>query len=268
MRIERTGTMAALCAAAALWGGGAWGLSAADKCEASKLKASGKLSSCQLRADARAVKSGGTADFSKCDACFSAKWDRAETQGMGQCPTSGDEATIQAFITQCTDDVAALLSGGAPSSCVANLATCNTSLGACNGSLGTCSADLTTCNSDLATTQASLATCNGDLGTCNGTLGTCQTDLATCQAIPKGQRIKTGQTTCYDSAGMVIACAGTGQDGELQKGLAPAYVDNGSSTTSLVVSNNAWYLYFLYGQVEWAGKSGNNFGVRAVRGGS
>jgi hypothetical protein len=31
---------------------------------------------------------------------------------------------------------------------------------------------------------------------------------------------KTGQTTCSDAAGAAIACAGTGQDGELQKGVA------------------------------------------------
>ncbi len=31
---------------------------------------------------------------------------------------------------------------------------------------------------------------------------------------------QTGQTKCYDSAGTEIACAGTGQDGELQKGVA------------------------------------------------
>src|SRR5436190_13609944 len=31
---------------------------------------------------------------------------------------------------------------------------------------------------------------------------------------------RTGQTVCYDSAGTVIDCAGTGQDGELQKGVA------------------------------------------------
>ncbi|KJU85642.1 protein containing DUF1566 [Candidatus Magnetobacterium bavaricum] len=31
---------------------------------------------------------------------------------------------------------------------------------------------------------------------------------------------KTGQTTCYDASGNAIACAGTGQDGELQSGVA------------------------------------------------
>ena len=31
---------------------------------------------------------------------------------------------------------------------------------------------------------------------------------------------QTGQTACYDTAGAVISCAGTGQDGELQKGVS------------------------------------------------
>ena len=31
---------------------------------------------------------------------------------------------------------------------------------------------------------------------------------------------RTGQTTCYDTSGTPIACAGTGQDGELQMGAA------------------------------------------------
>jgi len=31
---------------------------------------------------------------------------------------------------------------------------------------------------------------------------------------------ETGQTTCYDAGGGVITCAGTGQDGELKKGVA------------------------------------------------
>lgn len=31
---------------------------------------------------------------------------------------------------------------------------------------------------------------------------------------------KTGQTDCWDTGGNTIACAGTGQDGDLQKGVA------------------------------------------------
>jgi hypothetical protein len=44
---------------------------------------------------------------------------------------------------------------------------------------------------------------------------------------------KTGQTTCYDSAGAAISCTGTGQDGELQSGVnwpTPRFVDMGDGT--------------------------------------
>jgi hypothetical protein len=40
----------------------------------------------------------------------------------------------------------------------------------------------------------------------------------------------TGQTTCWDSAGTVIPCAGTGHDGEIQAGATLAYTDNGDGT--------------------------------------
>lgn len=41
---------------------------------------------------------------------------------------------------------------------------------------------------------------------------------------------RTGQTLCWDSVGGVISCAGTGQDGELQAGVAQGYNDNGDGT--------------------------------------
>lgn len=49
---------------------------------------------------------------------------------------------------------------------------------------------------------------------------------------------KTGQTTCWDSAGAVTDCAGTGQDGELRTGVdwpSPRFIDNkdGSLTDNL-----------------------------------
>jgi len=65
---------------------------------------------------------------------------------------------------------------------------------------------------------------------------------------------QTGQTTCYDSAGTVIDCSGTGQDGELQSGAAspnPRFVDNGN----LSVTDN------LFGLV-WS-KDGNMPGPAA-----
>lgn len=51
---------------------------------------------------------------------------------------------------------------------------------------------------------------------------------------------KTGQTTCYDAAGNVIACAGTGQDGELQKGvvLPDLRFTAGTGSGDLCVTDN------------------------------
>jgi hypothetical protein len=40
----------------------------------------------------------------------------------------------------------------------------------------------------------------------------------------------TGQTTCYDSSGVVISCAGTGQDGDIQAGATLRYRDEGNGT--------------------------------------
>lgn len=54
------------------------------------------------------------------------------------------------------------------------------------------------------------------------------------------QPLKTGQTTCYDSSGTVIACSGTGQDGELQKGVARSFTDNGDGTVTDNVSGLMW----------------------------
>ena len=50
----------------------------------------------------------------------------------------------------------------------------------------------------------------------------------------------TGQTTCWDSSGNVIPCAGTGQDGELRKGAPLAYVDNGDGTITDVNTGLMW----------------------------
>ncbi len=52
-----------------------------------------------------------------------------------------------------------------------------------------------------------------------GGLSQCPADLVT-----------TGQTACYDASGTVVACAGTGYDGELQEGLTRSYTDNGDGT--------------------------------------
>src|SRR2546428_698835 len=50
----------------------------------------------------------------------------------------------------------------------------------------------------------------------------------------------TGQTTCWDSNGNVIPCAGTGQDGELREGAPLAYVDHGDGTVTDVNTGLMW----------------------------
>jgi len=50
----------------------------------------------------------------------------------------------------------------------------------------------------------------------------------------------TGQTTCWDSNGNAISCAGTGQDGELRKGAPLAYADHGDGTVADVNTGLVW----------------------------
>lgn len=54
---------------------------------------------------------------------------------------------------------------------------------------------------------------------------------------------KTGQTICYDQDGNVIACGGTGQDGDLQKGVTwpnPRFSDIGNETVTDNMTGLTW----------------------------
>jgi hypothetical protein len=92
-------------------------VSPADKCDAAKNKIAGQYAFCRQKAEATAVKTGGSPDFSKCNAKFSQKWMAAETTGNGMCPTTGDAAAIQTRITTDSGDLAVLLSGGSVPVC-------------------------------------------------------------------------------------------------------------------------------------------------------
>jgi len=76
------------------------GASAAEKCEAAKLRIAGKYSLCRLKAEARAVKAERPADYSKCDASFALSWGAAEAKGAGQCPSDDDQALQQSELTR------------------------------------------------------------------------------------------------------------------------------------------------------------------------
>jgi hypothetical protein len=182
----------------------------AISCESGKLKVAGKYVSCVLAAESKAVKASTSADYGKCTSKFSLLWEKSEAKGAGVCPGGeGDENDIQNFLDACSVSVADTLAGG------------------------TLPMDVVSCN-DL------LDTCTGDLATCGGDLSTCDGDLATCLADPPSQPLKTGQTTCYNGTGAVIACAGTGQDGDLQIGVARNFTDNGDGTVSDSVTGLMW----------------------------
>jgi hypothetical protein len=54
---------------------------------------------------------------------------------------------------------------------------------------------------------------------------------------------QTGQTLCYNTAGAVIPCAGTGQDGAIKSGVAwpnPRFTDNGNGTVTDNLSGLIW----------------------------
>ncbi len=54
---------------------------------------------------------------------------------------------------------------------------------------------------------------------------------------------KTGQKTCYDQAGTVIDCVGTGQDGDIQPGVEwpePRFVDNADGTVTDMLTGLVW----------------------------
>jgi hypothetical protein len=81
------------------------------------------------------------------------------------------------------------------------------------------------------------ATCTG-LGFAAGTLActaTCQLDLGVCTPFSSEQFPATGQTTCWNSSGTVVSCAGTGHDGDTLGGTALSYTDNGDGT---ITDNN------------------------------
>jgi len=118
------------------------------------------------------------------------------------------------------------------------------------GAMGQCCGD---CNGDgevtvdeiITAVNHALTNCSDDgicsMSSCPAQLITCQNDLASCKAQSGGRRLPaTGQTTCWDSNGGVIACSGTGQDGEIQAGGALTYIDNGDGTISDLITNLMW----------------------------
>ena len=85
----------------------------------------------------------------------------------------------------------------------------------------------------------------GDAAAIETQIDTCVADIAAALSgsppSPCQQKLPvTGQTTCWNSAGTVIDCAGTGQDGEIQAGATFSYTDNGDGT---ITDNNTGLMW-------------------------
>jgi hypothetical protein len=84
----------------------------------------------------------------------------------------------------------------------------------------------------------------GDTETVEALIDACFDDitgaLSGTPPAPCGQFPATGQTTCYSAAGGVIACPGTGQDGDIQAGATLSYTDNGDGT---ITDNNTGLMW-------------------------
>jgi hypothetical protein len=164
-----------------------------QKCQSGKNKAAGKYAACLQKAEAKVVVTG---DITKYNATIS----NCETKFASTWQKLIDSATAAG--ATCPD---APLTG----------AQFKTVIDEHSGNIST-------------------ALAGGGLEDCPGELSQCQSDLAACLAstLPAARLLKTGQTGCYDADGNGIACAGTGQDGELQKGLVRSYTDNGDGTVT------------------------------------
>lgn len=178
-------------------------------CQSSKLRVAGKYGACRLNAEAKAVKAGEPADFSRCADAFSEKWQGSETAaGPLVCPTEGDEVAIGTRITAHTDAIAILLAGG-------TLAECGN--GVVDGSDQCEGLDL------AGQSCAGLGFAGGALACTSG----CAFDTSACEAP---QFPATGQTTSH----------GAGSDGDLQAGGTMAFVDNADGTITDTNTGLMW----------------------------
>lgn len=171
---------------------------AAQKCQAGKNKVAGKYAACLQSAEAKFVASG---DMGK----YTASVNKCKLKFFGDPPGGGglwqkliDKATAAG--ATCPD---APLTGAQFETAI-NEHSNNVTTALAGGGLEECPTDLSQCESEDAACLAS--------------------------ALPAARIMKTGEAGCYDANGKGTACAGTGQDGELQEGRVRSYTDNGDGT--------------------------------------
>lgn len=185
-------------------------------CQAAKNLAAGKYAVCLQKAEQKLVLTGDSAKYAtrvqRCETIFSAKW-QAVTDRAGGRPACPEfpilPASFKSIIDMHNSNVTAGLSGQG--------------LDTCAGSQG----DRVVCSDNLAVCTADLYACDAQLSSCIGG----------CAPAPL---LATGLSTCHDSSGNPISCAGTGQDGEVQAGQSQVFMDNGDGTISDLTTGLMW----------------------------
>jgi len=128
-----------------LWVGTAWAVPTPppqQKCEAGKNYAAGKYAACRQTAEKKLVLTGDatryTTAIAECDTLLSMKWQRLEAAATAKgttCPSTGDEAAVQTFLTANADAVATAL----------HTPPLPTDVLSCNSQLSSCTSELTAC---------------------------------------------------------------------------------------------------------------------------
>src|SRR6185369_12515044 len=90
-------------------------VSAAQKCESTKLKAAGKDCDCRHGAAAKALLTGDATDFSRCNATLGDAFAAAEEKAGGACPNTGENATVDSRLASLATQVSTALGSGSAS---------------------------------------------------------------------------------------------------------------------------------------------------------
>jgi hypothetical protein len=73
--------------------------------------------------------------------------------------------------------------------------------------------------------------------------------------ILRSTTLATGQTDCFSEAGLEVACAGTGQDGDYEQGVARTFSNNGNGTVTDLKTGLVWELLSADGSVHDGGNT-------------
>jgi len=202
------------------------------KCKDAKGKTAGLKASTLMKAFGKNIKKPNAGklakDISKAQSNFTKQFTKPEQKGW--CLTTGDADDVEAAVDDCVDEVITLIEFGTTTT---TSTTTSTTLPLCGN--GVLDGDEQCDPPDYG--GASCGTLGFNLDGTLGCTATCQYDVSgcECEAFPA-----TGQTTCWDTAGVVIPCAGTGHDGDIRAGSPLAYMDNGDGTITDLNTGLMW----------------------------